>query len=107
MKMPLAEVVDRFTILCIKLEKGLDCIKELDSYRTSIERVDKALVNKLRTINKQMWEAEEVITELIENNEYTKVGRKYKALRRLTIERNVAKNQIAGRHGEYQNIKKY
>ena len=105
--MPLAEVVDRFTILCIKLEKGLDCIKELDSYRTSLERVDKALVNKLRTINKQMWEAEEVITELIEKKEYTKVGRKYKTLRRLTLERNVAKNQIAGRYGEYQNIKKY
>lgn len=107
MKMPLAEVVDRFTILCIKLEKGLDCIKELDSYRKSIEKVDKALINKLRTINKQMWEAEEVITDLIEKEDYKKIGRKYKMLRRLTMERNVAKNQIAGRYGECQNIKKY
>ena len=105
--MPLAEAVDRYTILCLKLEKGLDCIKELDSYRKSIERVDKALVNKLRTINKQMWEAEEVISDLIEKEDYKKVGRKYKSLRRLTIERNVAKNQIAAKYGEYQNIKKY
>jgi len=95
MEIPIADVADRWTILCLKHEHGQTVILELERYGEELGKhnVDCA---ELSQINEWMWEIEDKITAA---TGYYEIGRLYKKLRDLTLKRVAAKNAIAREHG--------
>lgn len=102
MEMPIADVVDRYTILLIKQEHGLNVTDaELEEYclvSSGYNFVD------LLNINSQMWDLEEQISK---TRSLTEIGRLYVELRRLTKRRVEAKNRIAFLCNEPREVKSY
>lgn len=102
MKMPVADVVDRYTILLIKKSHGLKVPdEELEAYR--VESCDHDYM-ELLNINRQMWDLEEQITKA---DEAFEVGLLYWNLRDLTKRRVEAKNRISERCGQHLELKSY
>ena len=101
------DLVDKTTILKIKLDNGLDCEEQYLEYSKEIENVDKRLVENLYQINKKMWIYEELITLAIDEEEYENIGRLYYVLRGLTHKRTEAKNKIADKYDRFKELKKY
>lgn len=102
MKMPVADVVDRYTILLIKKSHGLKVPdEELEAYR--VESCDHDYM-ELLNINRQMWDLEELITKTQDPFE---VGLMYWNLRDLTKLRVEAKNRISERCGQHLELKSY
>jgi len=93
MKMPIAEVADRYTILLIKKEHGLNVDEDLEQYKSALRGVHTL---SLYIINKAMWVLEDAIS--VECN-MASIGATYLELRKLTLERTTAKNKIAAEHG--------
>jgi hypothetical protein len=101
MEMPMAVLADKFTILTLKLERGLDVKDEWNAYREAVGDLD---VDELMNINLQMWNLEELISV---ETDLAKIGAYYLALRGMTAQRIAAKNAIAKRYGEYLEVKDY
>ena len=101
------EIVDKLTILQIKLEQGLDCEKQYFEYLKETEKIDKKLVDNLYDINKEMWAYEELITHAIIERNYAKIGRLYYDLRHLTYRRTQSKNKIADKYDKFKELKQY
>tara|TARA_A100001015_G_C14876537_1_gene666594 strand:+ start:194 stop:517 length:324 start_codon:yes stop_codon:yes gene_type:complete len=107
MEMPIAEIVDRFTILCVKRKHDISCEQELEVYKKACSFVDISLVKDLREINELMWDMENDISHLLAEESYARAGVAYGKLREMTLKRNCAKNLIAAKYGGNKNIKKY
>ena len=101
------EIVDKFTILQIKLEKGLDCEEQYFEYLKETNKIDKKLIKELYDINREMWMYEELITFALGDKEFEKIGRLYYELRNLTHKRTEAKNKIADKYDKFKELKKY
>ena len=110
MKMPIAEVTDRYTILKIKEAEGeLDVGVDLAEYEKEVisHNVDPAF---LSAINKTIWDVENVITEELNRQPAPNlgcVGALYHVLRILNLQRCNEKNVIAVDNHEPQDTKTY
>ena len=101
MEMLLADLVDRYTILLIKQQKGLRVEEPIDEYKRAC--LD-APCQELMEINSLMWEIEERISRA---TDIEAIGIMYLALRGLTKRRVDAKNRIAARCHEPLEVKSY
>lgn len=101
MKMPIADVADRYTILLIKVVKHIEPATILDGFQAELTSVD---YKKLSKINSRMWELEDAITAACGMAE---IGALYLELRELTKQRVEEKNRIAAEHGGPMERKNY
>ncbi len=102
MKMSVAEVADKYTILCLKVKHGVETANtELEEYEEELKSVDYA---DLANINKVMWELEETISH--EHNLET-IGILCVRLRAFSLYRVAAKNKIAEAHSQPLERKSY
>lgn len=101
----IGEVIDKITILQIKMEKIKDSAKlvyvedELNHLSELIEKeninIPKDLVLKLKDVNLKLWEAEDIIREREENNTFDAEFIKCARLdAKLNDERFLLKNEI-------------
>lgn len=105
MKMPIAEVADKATILLLKINHGMPTEENLTEYQDEIKDVD---CTDLTAINTKMWEIENLISrELMTSKNIEQVGHYYLHLRDLTKQRVAAKNKIAAEHGGPMERKNY
>ena len=61
MKMPISEIIDRYTITLLKSERtSEDVQQEMDAYRQEIDKYDSAaqFVDKLKEVNGKIWDLE-------------------------------------------------
>ncbi len=103
MEYPIAELADRYTILQLKRNHGLDVEEELEEATAALAFVD-IDTDPLYRINKQMWYLEENITAC---KDVGMIGYFYGKLRALGILRMLAKNDIAEKHGGHLERKSY
>lgn len=99
--MPISEMADRYTVLRIKFEHGLDTYKQMMEYSKSLQAID---TNELYEVNLKMWRLEEMISD---EKDIEKIGAYYLALRWMSHKRLEAKNKIAEICNEYKELKKY
>jgi hypothetical protein len=107
MDMPIAEVVDRYTILTMRRQKQPGRLRAFDAQWEACRKVidDKQLdPDALFRINGQMWEVEERIST---ETDLATIGILYLALRWLSSKRIEEKNRIAEQHGEPVEKKTY
>jgi hypothetical protein len=105
MKMPLSELIDRYTITQLKAERsGEDVALELDAYTTEIEQYGsevKGFIVRLHDINGKIWDAEKDIKNRREYNmPLDEIGRKALEVRNLNCERNGIKAEIVEKFSE-------
>ena len=101
MKISVAEIADKYTILLLKQEAGLIVHEDVQEYEKALQGVD---WQELYAINQQMWDHEEIISTTTDLNS---IGEHYLALRSLTLKRVAAKNKIAVQYGEHLEVKGY
>lgn len=107
MTMELWETADKYTILRVKQEKGLDVSAHYEMYRRATLAVPADLLEQLYEVNKAMFEMEEVLSFAFERGEYEMAGHLYHSLRGLTHLRTKAKHAIARACGESLEVKRY
>ncbi len=93
MKMPIADVADRYTILLLKLSHGLQIDEDLETYKKELEGVD---YGDLAKINGRMWSVEELLST---DPPIDVLGSLCLRLRKWNLHRVEAKNRIAEEHG--------
>lgn len=66
MKLSVAELADRATILSIKKANGLDVAKELEQIQAELKnyQIEPALWNELRELNQKIWNGEEEMGQI-------------------------------------------
>ena len=101
--MRIAEIVDRYTILRLKSEHGLDVEKPLKAFKKIAMTAPEALVQKLYEINAQMWEIEDMAELGGEGLE--DMGRMFHKQRELNKARVAVKNEIAQHFKEEMELK--
>mgnify|MGYP001497242157 CR=1 FL=1 len=108
MKMPLAEVLDRYTITKLKSERtNEDVSDELRTYKREIDNSDYAeksnlittFVERLYKINGKLWDTEGNIRKGVEMP-LEEVGKLALEVRDLNIERNAIKAEIVDTFSE-------
>lgn len=106
MKMPIAEVADKYTILLIQIKHNHSIYQDIKSYEQLLAGTQ---VETLLAINTSIWDIEEIITEELRNQvvDYSSVGAYYSVLRILNLQRVKAKNKIATQHSEPTEMKTY
>lgn len=103
MKMPISEVVDRYTITLIRSTMtNLDVSNELESYKEEIEKenVDKEKIELLYYYNKKIWDLESETsrdTKKIQysDDDYIDIGKKSIVIRNYNYERNKVKQALS------------
>ena len=91
--MKIAEIVDRYIILRLKGEHGLDVSKELKAFENEIKDVPEELLQKLYEINARMWEIEDMAE--LGGDGLEDMGRLFHKQRELNKTRVAIKNEIA------------
>ena len=102
--MQIGEIVDRYSILLLKLERtDLNITQELDAYNlavTSYENID-IWIEKLRIINGRIWDLESDIRKGKEKLlGLEEVGRRALMIRDINNERVACKNEIISLYKE-------
>lgn len=100
-----AEIADRFTILVLKSEAGLQVEKELHKFQKETEDVPDDLMDKLYVVNAKMWEIEEQAEHSKEN--IVNAGELFIKQRELNKERVAIKNEISNHFNENRELKSY
>ena len=105
MEMPLSEIIDRFTIVRLKVERIKDPAlqKELATYAAAIQEykhkgvvIDESWITQLYDINGKIWDLEFDIRRGQEGKlGLEEVGRRAIAIRELNKQRVAIKNNIA------------
>lgn len=90
MLMSKADLADKYTILLLKKEHGVEVSNALLS--TMKEELDGINLQTLLSINHMMWVMEDLISDLADES---LIGKAYLFLRELTVKRMEAKNVIA------------
>ena len=98
-----AEVVDRYTILRLKKEHGLDVAKELNAFEKEIKDVPDTFVERLYEVNSYMWSIEDMAELGGEGLE--DMGRLFHKQRELNKTRVKIKNEIARHFKEVEEQK--
>lgn len=102
-KMTKAEIVDRYTILRLKSEHGLDVKKELRALSDEVDNVPDTFIERLYSVNAQMWEIEDMAELGGEGLE--DMGRLFHKQRELNKTRVKIKNEIARHFKEVEEQK--
>lgn len=96
MRMEIKEIVDRYTILRLKIAHGIDANKELALIQKHLPAsLDRKLLNSLYRANSRVWELE------------AEVGRLALEIRAWNTKRTLIKNKIAEVYGGHKDIKKF
>lgn len=100
-KFPIIELVDRYTIACVKYEKtnGANA-EELKFYQQQIDKLDLALIqadlNALENIHRRIWALEDDFKKCkIDGTELAEIGRRALEIRDINNHRVKYKNSIA------------
>jgi hypothetical protein len=101
MKMLIADIADRYTILLLKKEHEVEVDEDLEQYEEELKGVD---TSSLYSVNRSMWKLEDMITY---EPDAEVIGLHYLTLRRLTKKRVEERNLIAAKHGEPLERKTY
>ena len=108
MKMPLSEILDRYTITKLKSERtNEDVSEELKTYKTEIDNPDYierssqivSFIDRLYGINGQLWDTEKDIRNDVDMP-FKEVGRLALKVRDLNCERNEIKAEIVDAFAE-------
>jgi|WetSurMetagenome_2_1015567.scaffolds.fasta_scaffold25699_3 hypothetical protein len=112
MKYPLSELVDRKTILTLKLKhatKPERFQQEFDDISNAIEKhgfEDKKLLAKLLKINEKIWDLEYDIRKGKEGQfTFEEIGRRALLIRDYNKKRIAIKNQVAKMAGQFREYK--
>ena len=105
--MELWEAADKFSILRVKAEKGLDVDGHFTRYEDATAKVPKELIWELYEVNKAMFEMEDIISFAFERKDFEMAGHLYHALRGMTHIRTKAKHKVAEWAKEPLEVKKY
>jgi predicted nucleic acid-binding Zn-ribbon protein len=104
MKMPISEILDRYTITKLKSERTTEDVKEeLDSYRKEIDKYSDNRVNKyikkLYDVNGRLWDTE---GDIRKGKKLTleEVGKLALKVRDLNCERNGIKAEVVDEFSE-------
>jgi hypothetical protein len=107
MKMPLSEIIDRYTITKLKSERtSEDVSHELDSYCSEIEQYGldstQVFVEKLYEINGRLWDTEVKASRgtSSDNIDYAEIGKLAIKVREINCERNGVKADIVDAFAE-------
>ena len=118
MIVPPAEIIDRLSILKLKIERIGDSYlnnefkklkKSLEEFKQEGVRIKDEWVDKLYEINKKEWDLLEKINEERgkENSDYEKLGKLYLETERINKKRAETKNKIVEETGKgFKEIKK-
>lgn len=93
MKITKAEIIDKATILKIKVKNGLDYNKELEELRGQVDLEDMEFYEELFNINQQIWNINE------------EAGKSWKKLWDLNKKRNEVKQKISEKYKEKKELK--
>ena len=97
MKMPISEIIDRFTITKLKSERTSEDVNaELDCYKQEIQSYDanlKKYIDALYIVNGKLWDTEGAIRRG-EDLPLEEIGRLALKVRDLNCERNAVKADI-------------
>jgi hypothetical protein len=101
---PVIELVDRYSIACLKYDKTQANKEELDFYKQQLADYDIIVITKeiedLYAIHKQIWELESQLKSGRENElPLDEIGRRAIAIRDLNNKRIKLKNQAAEKLG--------
>jgi hypothetical protein len=101
---PVIELVDRYSIACLKYDKTQANKEELDFYKQQLDKYDIVLISQeikdLYIIHKQIWELESQLKSGKENElPLDEIGRRAIAIRDLNNKRIKLKNQAADKLG--------
>ena len=105
--MELWEAADKFSILRVKKEKGLDVDGHFKRYAEATDKIPPVLMEKLYEINKAMFDMEDLISFAFDWNDFTMAGHLYYVLRGMTHMRTAAKHKVAEWAKESLEVKKY
>lgn len=114
MKFPVIELVDRYTIACVKFEKTNGANRdELDFYTEQMKEINKALIdkelNELMQIHRDIWAMEDDFKKCrIDGASLEAIGQRALDIRDLNNYRVSLKNKIADTVGDaVREIKQY
>lgn len=103
MKMPISEIIDRFTITKLKSERTTEDVqKELDAYKLEISRYSENInifIDRMYEINGKIWDTEGDIRKG-KDMPLEKVGRLALKVRDLNCIRNSIKAEIVEKYSE-------
>ncbi len=106
MKMPIAEIIDRYTIVSLKFEKiGPQFVEEYKAYKKEIDDMDKTFlvrgwISNLLRINRRIWDLEAQLRQgEDEALGLEEIGRRAIAIRNKNRERVAIKNEISSSTG--------
>ena len=113
-KLALIEIVDKYCIASLKLDKGLDCKLELDFYRDQLTDYDIELIgeelSELKEIHSQIWDRENDFKKFTVELKYPveEVARRAIEIRNINAQRYVVKNKIAEKLNDpIREVKRY
>lgn len=102
MKMPLSEVLDRFTITKIRAERTSTDVKdEINFYKSAMDELPSDLlegfISRLYKANLELWIVEEEIFKIVNssNPNFDKIGRLAMNVRDLNWDRNEIKQEVS------------
>lgn len=114
MKFPVIELVDRYTIACVKFEKTNGAnTAELDFYIEQMKEVDENLIvhelNELTQIHRDIWAMEDDFKKCrIDGASLEEIGQRALDIRNLNNYRVALKNKIADIAGDaVREVKRY
>lgn len=123
MKMPISEIIDRYTITKLKMERTTeDVSEEMNAYKKEIDEYDKSLVgeyvDKMYEINGILWDYESEMRKLMDSKNgsgpivdvndlpLTEIGKLALLVRDLNGTRNGVKSEIVEKFSEgFKDIK--
>lgn len=98
---PVIELVDRYTIACVKYEKTNGAnVAELDFYQKQIDKLDKNLIGNdldhLKDLHRQIWALEDDFKKCrVDGADLSEIGRRALEIRDLNNFRIKLKNSMA------------
>lgn len=110
MEYPISELMDRYSILHLKVKRlpeNKDILEEYEKFGAAIKRhgADKSpYIDKMIAINGKIWDLEFKI-RMSDDLILEEVGRRALLIRELNKERIALKNEIAKTHGGFQEVK--
>ena len=116
MEYSIPEIIDRISILSLKIKKSSnpDLLSELEEYEKELERLGnksglkmrKVWQKRLYSVNFKMWQLFTKMEKAKENSDYVKIGRIYIQLLILNRDRTAIKNEIVDKTNDgFKDIK--
>jgi|TARA_B100001750_G_C15474562_1_gene581734 hypothetical protein len=116
MEYSVPEIIDRISVLSLKVKKGDNpgLLSELKEYEKELERlrnktdlkINKSWLKRLNFVNLKMWDLFTIMEKAKEKSDYVEIGRIYIQLLILNRERTAIKNEIVDKTNDgFKDIK--